>query len=103
MSNYFEELGLLHATELDAKSVKTLAMSFKLPEPDLMKLDVFCEDMGINRSKFIHMLLDDQKAFDALKTYMLASQKNIDDLALPDSIREKFETYLQLEDPSSDC
>ncbi|EEY88416.1 hypothetical protein ACU3L3_26785 [Priestia endophytica] len=103
MSNYFEELGLLHATELDAKSVKTLAMSFKLPEPDLMKLDVFCEDMGINRSKFIHMLLDDQKAFDALKTYMLASQKNIDDLALPDSIRGKFETYLQLEDPSSDC
>ena len=90
MSNYFEELGLLHATELDAKSVKTLAMSFKLPEPDLMKLDVFCEDMGINRSKFIHMLLDDQKAFDALKTYMLASQKNIDDLALPDSIRGKF-------------
>lgn len=103
MSNYFEELGLLHATELDAKSVKTLAMSFKLPEPDLMKLDIFCEDMGINRSKFIHMLLDDQKAFDALKTYMLASQKNIEDLALPDSIRRKFETYLQLEDPSSDC
>ncbi|MDY6531560.1 hypothetical protein [Acinetobacter faecalis] len=101
MSNYFEELGLLHATELDAKSVKTLAMSFKLPEPDLIKLDVFCEDMGINRSKFIHMLLDDQKAFDALKTYMLASQKNVDDLALPDIVKDKFEAYLLLEDPSS--
>ena len=100
MSNYFEELGLLHATELDAKSVKTLAMSFKLPEPDLMKLDVFCEDMGVNRSKFIHMLLDDQKAFDALKTYMLASQKNVDDLGLPDSVKDKFETYLLLENPS---
>ena len=102
MSNYFEELGILHATELNAKSVKTLAMSFKLPEPDLMKLDVFCEDMGINRSKFIHMLLDDQKAFDALKTYMLASQKNVDDLGLPDSVKDKFETYLLLENPSFD-
>ncbi len=101
MSNYFEELGILHATELDAKSVKNLAMSFKLPELDLMKLDVFCEDMGINRSKFIHMLLDDQKAFDALKTYMLASQKNVDDLALPDIVKDKFEAYLLLEDPSS--
>ena len=96
MSNYFEELGILHATELDAKSVKNLAMSFKLPELDLMKLDVFCEDMGINRSKFIHMLLDDQKAFDALKTYMLASQKNVDDLALPDIVKDKFEAYLLL-------
>src|SRR5690606_31187727 len=101
MSNYFEELGILHATELDAKSVKNLAMSFKLPELDLMKLDVFCEDMGINRSKFIDMLLDDQKAFDALKTYMLASQKNVDDLALPDIVKDKFEAYLLLEDPSS--
>ena len=101
MSNYFEELGILHATELNAKSVKTLAMSFKLPEPDLIKLDVFCEDMGINRSKFIHMLLDDQKVFDALKTYMLASQKNVDVLGLPDSVKDKFETYLLLENPSS--
>lgn len=102
MSNYFEELGILHAKELDAKFVKTLTISFKLPEPDLIKLDVFCEDMGINRTKFIHMLLDDQKAFDALKTYMLASQKNVDDLALPEIIKDKFETYLLLEDLSSD-
>lgn len=102
MNNYFKELGILHAKELDAKFVKTLTISFKLPEPDLIKLDVFCEDMGINRTKFIHMLLDDQKAFDALKTYMLASQKNVDDLALPDSIKDKFQTYLLLENPSSD-
>lgn len=102
MSNYFEELGILHAKELDAKFVKTLTISFKLPEPDLIKLDVFCEDMGINRTKFIHMLLDDQKAFDALKTYMLASQKNVKDLGLPDSVKGKFENYLLLENPSFD-
>lgn len=98
MNNYFEELGRLHAKEVSDKSTKTFAMSFKLSEHKLMILDIFCEEMGINRSKFIHMLLDDQKAFDALDSYVKASQKTIHELNLPEDIRNRFQTYISIKE-----
>ncbi|MDY6525107.1 hypothetical protein SKM52_11295 [Acinetobacter faecalis] len=95
MNNYFEELGRIHAKDLDEKSMKTSAMSFQLPEKNLQKLDYLCKVMGITRSKFIHMLLEN-KPFDALKAYMNASNQTIDQLNLPENIKIRFQRYLNL-------
>ena len=97
MNNYFEELGRIHAKDLDEKSMKTSAMSFQLPEKNLQKLDYLCKVMGITRSKFIHMLLE-HKLFDALDSYVKASHKTIDELNLPKDIRNRFQAYISLKE-----
>lgn len=95
MNNYFEDLGRIHAKDLDEKSMKTSAISFQLPEKKLQKLDYFCKAMGITRSKFIHMLLEN-KPFHALEVYMNTSKQTIDQLNLPENIKTRFQTYLYL-------
>jgi hypothetical protein len=97
MNNYFEELGRIHAKDCDEKSIKTSALSFQLSEKNLHKLDYLCKIMGINRSKFIHMLLE-HKLFDALDSYVKASHKTIDELNLPKDIRNRFQAYISLKE-----
>ena len=93
MSNYFEELGRIHKQDIDEKSAKSSIMSFQLAENNLQKLDYICKVMGINRSKFIHMLLE-EKLFDALDKYMTTSERNIDQLDLNKNIKARFNAYL---------
>lgn len=94
MSNYFEELGRIHKQDIDEKSAKSSIMSFQLAENNLQKLDYICKVMGINRSKFIHMLLE-EKLFDALDKYMTTSERNIDQLDLNKNIKYRFNAYLK--------
>ena len=97
MSNYFEELGRIHKQDIDEKSAKSSAMSFQLAENNLQKLDYICKVMGINRSKFIHMLLE-EKLFDALDKYMTTSERNIDQLDLNKNIKDRFNAYLEIKE-----
>ena len=95
MNNYFEELGRIHKQDINEKSAKSSAMSFQLAENNLQKLDYLCKVMGINRSKLIHMLLE-EKLFDALEIYMNASERTIDQLELTDNIKNRFKKYLMI-------
>ena len=97
MSNYFEELGRIHKQDIDEKSAKSSIMSFQLAENNLQKLDYICKVMGINRSKFIHMLLE-EKLFDALDKYMTTSERNIDQLDLNKNIKARFNAYLEIKE-----
>ena len=89
MNNYFEELGRIHKQDINEKSAKSSAMSFQLAENNLQKLDYLCKVMGINRSKLIHMLLE-EKLFDALDKYMTTSERDIDQLDLNKNIKARF-------------
>ena len=92
-SEFFKNLGALHAEVVQDQMTKTSALSFQLPETQLNQLDYFCTIMGINRSKFIRMLLQ-TKAFVALEAYMQSSNKTIDQLNLPEDIYNEFNRYL---------
>ena len=79
MSNYFKELGKIHANEGYEKNEKSSPLTFKLPEAEFEKLEFYCKKMGISKSKFINMLFQ-QKIDFAIAEYLETSHKKFEDL-----------------------
>lgn len=77
MSNYFKELGKIHANEGQEKNEKSSPLTFKLPEVEFEKLEFYCKKMGISKSKFINMLFQ-QKINFAIAEYLETSQKKFE-------------------------
>lgn len=99
MSNYFIELGRSHARERSHSISKNFPLTFQLPQDKLNKLDFYCQRMGINRTKFISMLVD-QKILVALGEYMKSSGRTIEELDftdVSDLLKEKIKLDLTLQ------
>lgn len=95
MNNYFQELGKIHSQQADEQVSPTTPISFQISEEHLKRLDFYSSRMGLNRTNFLHLLVN-VKIYEALWAYAKAAGKTIDDLDLS-NLSEDSRRILQRE------